>query len=120
MNETPRDNHRIRTAKDFELIFKKGNHKRGKNINLWVYEGGAPPSAATAGPRLGVVVSKKVDRRASRRNTWKRRIREAWRLCECRIPKGAMALIQARPVHEPAAFSAIKAELDALLTKMGF
>ena len=37
-----------------------------------------------------------------------------------RMPAGMMVLVQAKHAEEPAAFSAIREELDALLSKMGF
>jgi ribonuclease P protein component len=115
-----RRDQRVRSAKDFQIIFKRGKHQKGALINIWVY-GGETESVPgrVARPKFGILVSKKVDTRAPRRNLWKRRIREACRLSQNRIQRGVTVLIQARPSEKTASFSAIKDELNRLLDKAG-
>lgn len=120
MGQTLRSKERIRGRKDFQLIFKKGKCAKGGFLNLWVYEG---PEVSGAGSkrlaRLGIVVSRRVDLRAAKRNLWKRRIREAWRRKGLR-PLGPMAVvIQAKKQGKAPSFQALTLELTSLLEKTG-
>lgn len=77
-----------------------------------------------ATPQLGIVISRKTEPLATRRNLWKRRIREAWRLNRSKLKGGAAIVIQAkRSSGLPAgrqgtpSYYQIAAELSELLEK---
>ncbi|EAQ78828.1 ribonuclease P protein component [Blastopirellula marina] len=52
------------------------------------------------GPRIGLVVSKKVGN-AVRRNRWKRRLREAFRIQQARLPENCDLIVIPRAAIEP-------------------
>lgn len=55
---------------------------------------------AGLGPRIGLVVSKKVGN-AVRRNRWKRRLREAFRIQQSRLPENCDLVVIPRAAVEP-------------------
>ena len=80
---------------------------------MWIY-----PSGKQEKTKLGIIVSRKVDARAVKRNLWKRRIRENFRLMQSQIPAGRILLIQAlRPGKVPA-LPEIRTEIEKLLSRL--
>ena len=82
---------------------------KGKILRVWVLAGPAKP-------QLGLIVSRKAEARASARNLWKRRVREAFRRNQDKI-KPAVILVQALKVPKIPAYAEIETELIALLKK---
>ena len=71
---------RVRAGSDFDRIFKHGRRVALPVLALhWQARSAEPPTAAQDGPRLGLAVSRKVDRRAVGRNRIKRALRETFR-----------------------------------------
>ncbi len=91
MDQRLRPEQRIRDRRDFQFLFKNGRFAKGSYLNLWVHE-----EPALKEPRLGMVVSRKTEARATRRNLWKRRIREAFRRQQEGLKKVSI-MIQSRP-----------------------
>lgn len=71
---------RVRAGSDFDRIFKHGRRVALPVLALhWQAASPESPAAAHGGPRLGLAVSRKVDRRAVGRNRIKRALRETFR-----------------------------------------
>jgi len=95
MRESLRSGQRLRTMKNFKIISRQGRFFKGKLLNLWFlgienFEN----LAGETGPMLGIVVNRKVEARATRRNLWKRRIREIFRRYQGKISPEIVMLIQ--------------------------
>ncbi len=107
---------RIRSERSFQTIFRNARFVRGKSLNLWfcrkTENDEAPETAA-----VGIMVSKKVSPSAVKRNRIRRKIREAFRLGQDRMPKASFLLIQARQLMEKSGPEEILAELLGLLEK---
>lgn len=65
--------YRLSSREEIQHIFKKGKKRVFSPFNVWVYRKKQGPF------RILVITSKKVDKRATYRNTLKRRIREVFR-----------------------------------------
>ncbi len=70
----------------------------------------------TAGPRLGITVTKKCGN-AVRRNRWKRLIREAYRLQRHQLPGVSFVVTVKRGVEIPS-FQVLERELHGLWKRM--
>lgn len=70
-------------------------------------------------PALGMMVSRKTHLRANKRNLWKRRIREAFRIHQREIKNGLYILVQSRLQSEAPDFKTIEKEFLDLLRKTG-
>ena len=67
---------RIRKRQDF-LRIQSGSRKKRSNHILLAYS--SPRVTGQADSRIGITVTRKVDKRAARRNRFKRRVREFFR-----------------------------------------
>jgi ribonuclease P protein component len=86
----PKEN-RLKKTRDFDMIFKKGLFFGTKFINFKYINNNLPHT------RVGFVVGLKVSKRATRRNTLKRRMREVVRLNLGKIKAGFDISIIAKP-----------------------
>lgn len=109
-------NQRIRRHSSFQRIYSKGKFAKGAFLYVWAYH---PSSAAreTTAPQLGIIVSRKTDRRATRRNLWKRRIREAFRELQVKLKENTETLIKSRECDTVPSYQEIKQELQTLFLK---
>ena len=114
MNHSLRPNQRIRGEKNFQLLFKKGKFERGPLLNLWVF---SEKAAKTEKPKLGIIITRKVEPLAVKRNLLRRRIREIFRRSQERIKPGISVPIQVRSLQETPSFETIRLELDQLLAR---
>ena len=89
-----RKQYRLRHRREFQRVFSQ--RVRASNDVLLVY--GARNTYDY--PRLGLTVSRKVGK-ATRRNRWKRLIREAFRLNRHRLPQGLDLVVIPRPQAQP-------------------
>lgn len=95
---------------DFSLARREGRRRTGKHIVLWVRSRGeTPPRAA----RLGVVVGRKHGI-AARRNLFKRRVRETFRVNKDRFARGCDFVVSPR-IGNKDAFPASHRDLSAEL-----
>ena len=118
MSESLRPEQRIRRRHSFQTIFDKGRFFRGVLLNLWVYEGLENEEKRTGGkPKLGIIVSRKTDLKAVRRNLWKRRIREVFRRQQKDFKLPVAILIQSKKQPKMPSYQAIEQEMKKLFEK---
>lgn len=79
---------RLRVSAEFQAVFKAGRRLTSPQLRLFAHV-----RAEAKGPRLGVAVSKKVDKRAVGRNRIKRLARETFRRERHQLPPGDYVLI---------------------------
>ena len=102
---------RVRARADFDLIFRDGRRVALPMLALhWLADGQAP--------RLGLAVSRKVDRRAVGRNRIKRILRDEFRRRRVGLAAGAYVLV-ARPPAAAATSAALRQALAGLLRRAG-
>jgi ribonuclease P protein component len=87
----PRRAH-LRASAEFQAVFGGGSRFSGPLFRLQVL----PASGAESQARLGMTVSKRVDKRAVARNRNRRQVREAFRLQRHLLPPGDY-VFQAKP-----------------------
>ena len=107
----------IRKRQEFRVIHKSGRFVRGKLFNVWAYRGSEVLIKDSAKPRIGIIVSRKVSLRANKRNLWKRRIREAFRLHQHDVMKGTALLVQAKKQEEIPSYQEVASQLQKALVK---
>ncbi|MCB9799842.1 MAG: ribonuclease P protein component [Candidatus Omnitrophica bacterium] len=125
MNERLRFGQRIRDPLFFKKTVREGQFARGFWINLWVIETARLISfrrtenkaIAQTGPCLGIVVSRKVNKRATVRNLWKRRIREVFRKNQTLIQNGHTLVIQAKIKERVPLYTELEKEIKKLYEK---
>ncbi|MDH7454450.1 ribonuclease P protein component [Luteimonas composti] len=102
---------RVRARADFDLIFQGGRRVALPMLALhWLADGQAP--------RLGLAVSRKVDRRAVGRNRIKRILRDEFRQRRAALPAGAYVLV-ARPPAATASSMQLREAMASLLRRAG-
>jgi len=106
---------RIRKADIFSVVKKRGKFIRGSFINVWVYEKLSPDIS----PKIGLIVSRKVSKRANQRNLWKRRMREVFRRNQNIIRPMHWILMQAKAQESVAPYTGIENEFLNAIGKAG-
>lgn len=105
---------RLREAGAFNVVFAARRVLRGRLFAIHYRPNGGDSA------RLGLVIAKKLSRRAVWRNAIKRVGREAFRLARSRLPAVDVLLRLAKPVAavDAASRRAWRSEIDALLAKL--
>jgi ribonuclease P protein component len=121
----PRRAH-LRAASEFQAVFSEGRRLSGAVLRLHVRLAPAPAAAIADAPspaplpppiaRLGITVSKRVDKRAVGRNRVRRQIRETFRLARATLPPGDYVVL-AKPEAAKADNAALRRELGSLLLR---
>lgn len=102
---------RVRQGADFQLCFAARQRLPGRFFVLhWRHN-------AAVGPRLGLAVSRKVDRRAVGRNRLKRLLREAFRSERARLPAMDLVII-AKPEASKVDGEALRDDLTRLWKRL--
>lgn len=96
--------------KEFEAVFKKGKTRAGKLVFLKILKNNLDDN------RFGIVVSKKISKKAVNRNKIKRRLKEIIR--QINIKSGFDIVIVAKPEILDKKYQEIKDELEELLKKL--
>lgn len=106
---------RLHKAAEFSAVFSHRRVLRGERFDLHYR-----PNEG-AGARLGLVIAKKLARRAVLRNLLKRLGREAFRQARAGLPSFDLVLRLAKPVAkaEPPSRRDLRAEIDGLLRRLG-
>lgn len=71
---------RLLTRSDFDRVFKRSKKIQNKHFSLLIHYTGSKNNKDVKNSRLGLVVSKKVDKTAVGRNRIKRLVRESFRI----------------------------------------
>jgi ribonuclease P protein component len=105
---------RLHTAAEFAAVFSHRRVLRGERLDLHY----RPSDVGRA--RLGLVIAKKLARRAVLRNLVKRLGREAFRQGRANLPAFDIVLRLAKPVAvaDRATRRLLRAEIDALLMRL--
>jgi ribonuclease P protein component len=102
---------RVRARTEFDQVFQNGRRTASPLMTLH-WQRTAPQ------PRLGLAVSRKVDKRAIARNRIKRVLRETFRALRGHLPDGAYVLV-ARPAAARQHNKALAADLVDVLRRAG-
>lgn len=115
-----RPDQRIRKQEAFKYLVEKGIFARGEFFYLWAgTQTEIGQEAYQARPMLGMIVSRKQDARATRRNSLKRRIREIFRKHQDEFKEGTAFLVKAKKTEKAPSFTAISEDLVRLFKKAG-
>ena len=118
MSQRLRRGQRIKKQRSFAAAIRLGRFYRGTLLNLWALrrqdaclaaDAKRPPDES-APPCIGIIVSRKVDLSAVKRNLWKRRIREAFRKNQEKTAPGWALVIQAKKQARLPGYSEIEKE----------
>jgi ribonuclease P protein component len=109
----PRRAH-LRASAEFQAVFGGGSRFSGPLFRLQVLP--AAPGQDQPLARLGMTVSKRVDKRAVARNRIRRQIREVFRLQRASLPPGDY-VFQAKPEARQVDNPGLRAALLKLLAK---
>lgn len=105
---------RIRSEKEFKKIFRFGKRFDTENFSFLVLK-----NEKGGRVKVGVVVSNKIDKRATRRNGIKRRIRAIVREHMNKITSGEQIVIRAKKALDyPYDFKKIEKEIMLLIDKI--
>jgi len=99
----------LRASAEFQAVFGEGKRVSGAYFRLHVRPASAPA-------RLGVAVSKRVDKSAVGRNRVRRQVKECFRLIRGPLPAGDYVVV-AKPEAARAANAALAADLRSLFTR---
>lgn len=113
------DKRRLRIATEFSQVFSARQVLRGEFFNLHYLAD--RPAAVDAGARLGLVVAKKLARRAVQRNLLKRLAREAFRQSHAHLPAYDLVLRLSVPLKDSrsAAMRQVwRTDIDRLLQRL--
>lgn len=102
---------RLRVSAQFQAVFAQGRRLSGQFFRLH-----AQLVPGSAGARLGVTVSKRVDKSAVGRNRIKRQARECFRQQKAGLPAGDYVLL-AKPEAAKADSAALRRELLSLFER---
>jgi len=102
---------RLRASAEFQAAFKGGRRLSSPQLRLFAHV-----RAEASAPRLGVAVSRKVDKRAVGRNRIKRVARDLFRRERHRLPPGDYVLI-AQPGAAALDNAALRAQCLQLLER---
>jgi len=106
---------RLRKNKDFENVFRNGKQKRGVLVAVHYI-----CNEEEDVERLGVTVSKRVDKRAVVRNQLKRRLREIFRTNRDIFPDGYDFVLRALPKSGNALQGELEDEIRSLVKLIGY
>lgn len=102
---------RVRTQADYARVFEQSRRCADPLLSLHWLAGGQPA-------RLGLAVSRKVDKRAVGRNRIKRQLREQFRQLRSQLPPGDYVIV-ARPPASAANAEQLRSTFIRVLVRAG-
>lgn len=121
--------HRLRSTALFGQTIRKGRKKGSRTVVVHVFAGGGARAeelpvplqeASTAGPRMGLVVSKAVGNAVTRHDT-SRKLRNAFRAVlderEIEFPAGTCVVIRALPASARASNEELVADVRSCIRR---
>ena len=103
---------RLRTSADYQAVFGEGKRFSTSCFRLHVV-----PHAPATTSRLGIAVSKRVDKLSPGRNRIKRQVREYFRLHRASVPCADFVFV-AKPPAAAASNDVLRGELEILLQRV--
>ena len=103
---------RLRVSAQFQATFAEGRRLNGQYFRLHA----RIADTGDATPRLGITVSKRVDKLAVGRNRLKRQAREAFRVARAELPAGDYVLL-AKSEAAKADNRSVRGDLERLLQR---
>lgn len=116
-----RGEHRLRAAADFSLVFAFRRVLRGNRFDLHYRSRDPGDPVPPVGARIGLVIAKKLARRAVQRNLLKRLARDVFRQARRELPPYDLVLRLAKPPGtslDAEARKAWRADIEQLLTRL--
>lgn len=113
MSECFSAQHRLKRGSDFDRVFRQGKRLAGRYVCLHYISNDEDRT------RVGLTVSKKVDKRAVRRNLIKRRLREIFRKNMTLFPERHDIIIRAMPGCADAQYGELQDEVLLLAANAG-
>ncbi|MBD2232070.1 ribonuclease P protein component [Phormidium tenue] len=113
--------HRLRRSRDFSQVYRQGRRAASAHLLLraWSIPSGAKAAIPNdPAPRIGIVVSLKVHKRAVVRNRLKRRVRAALRTLLPRLRPAQWIVISLKPEAAECEYGEFLRELEQLFTKL--
>ncbi|MGE4267610.1 MAG: ribonuclease P protein component [Deferribacterales bacterium] len=113
MSESFPEKDRLKITRDFERVFRQGKKKQGRFVCIhYLYN-------EEDRTRVGITVSKKVDKRAVVRNLIKRRLREIFRRNRQVFPCCLDMVFRALPACTNADYGELRDEVISLAADIG-
>ncbi len=115
---------RLRRSREFSQVYRQGRKSVSAHLVVRAWSPPAPslnpgePLEAPASPRIGIVVSQKVHKRAVVRNRLKRQVRAALRVLLPRLSPHLWVVINLRPEATQCDYGEFLRELEQLFTKL--
>jgi ribonuclease P protein component len=109
---------RLRRSREFSQVYQKGRKAVSAHLIVRVWSAPKDPSDAVPTPRIGIVVSQKVHRRAVVRNRLKRRVRSGISTLLPRLKPNLWVVINLRPEAVQCEYGEFLRELEQLFTKL--
>lgn len=103
---------RLRDTRDFKRVYQKGSFFGSSLFSLNFLPNRRPVS------RLGMVISKKVEPKAVKRNRLKRQFREAAAKLYAKLPAGYDVVVNIKPKAAGASFSEIEKEVEQAFARI--
>ena len=105
---------RIKLASEIRSVLRNGNSVRNQTITVYVQE-----RNSKTGSRLGIIVSKRVFKKAVDRNRVKRIVREFFRTSCCRTRIGYDVIVRFVKDHNLLQGNNLRDSLNQLFTRSG-
>jgi ribonuclease P protein component len=103
---------RLRLRRDFTIVYNQGDRHHGKYLKLRVYN-----TNMQAQSQLGIVVSKKVSKKAVTRNRIRRQIRAIFRGFLPQLKLGLQIVITVATVSSIPSYPELQEDLTKLLNR---